>query len=239
MKTQNNNLNRVLIILGIFIILLLSGCVEKSEKPLVEPKPLPTELKYTLTNEPVPCGKTAASSVDAEYTIIAPKLMFKGSESSVTIRTQDESGNPVNKCVKVFMSSENKTELFETQTTENGEVVVSFVVPDDIEQGSHEIVFEDGTKTLEGEVKVRADAAVFIETDKPIYKPGQTIQGRILVVNNNLKPLERNVVVEIRDAKGIKIFRKTSKTNILGVSAFELPLALNFELVEINSRYLV
>ena len=37
------------------------------------------------------------------------------------------------------MASENKTGLFETQTTDKGEVVVSFVVPDEIEQGSHEI----------------------------------------------------------------------------------------------------
>jgi len=239
MKTNNlfNLLNiSIISIILILAVIFISGCIEEQKKPPIEPEPLPTELEYTPTNEPIPCDKT--SSIDAEYTIIAPKLMFRGSESSVTIRTEDSEGKPVNKCVKVFMASENKTGLFETQTTEKGEVVVSFVVPEELKQGNHEIIFEDGTKTLEGAVKVREDAAIFIETDKPIYKPGQTIQGRILVVNNNLHPLERNVVIEIKDAKGIKIFKKTEKTNILGVSAFELPLAteLNFGTWKINAN---
>jgi len=163
MKTKNKNLNgaiNLLTILAIFVIsgiIFLSGCIEEQKKPPIKPEPLPTDLEYTPTNEPIPCDKT--SSVDAEYTIIAPKLMFRGSESSVTIRTEDNEGKPVNKCVKVFMSSENKTKLFETQTTEKGEIVVSFVVPEELEPGNHEIIFEDGTKTLEGEVKVREDAA--------------------------------------------------------------------------------
>ncbi len=226
-----------IIILASFGLVLVSACIE--EKPgvsLVEPEQLPTELKYTPTNKPIPCDKT--SILKAEYTILSPRVMFRGSESSMTLRTVDKEGNPINKCVRVFMSSENRTELFETQTTDAGEVVVSFIVPDGIEQGSHEIIIEGDGKTMEGKVRVREDAAVFIETDKPIYKPGQTIQGRILVVNNNLYPLQRDVVIEIRDAKGIKIFKKSVKTNILGVAAFDLPLAneLNFGTWKITAK---
>jgi len=228
---------KITIILAILWIVLISCCVEeKPEISTIEPKPLPTELKYTLTNEPIPCDKT--SSLESEYTILSPKVMFRGSESSMTIRTVDEEGNPINKCVNVFLSSENKTELFETQTTDAGEIVVSFIVPEEIEQGSHEIIIEGDDKTLEGKVKVREDAAVFIETDKPIYKPGQTIQGRVLVVNNNLYPLQRDTVIEIKDAKGIKIFKETEKTNILGVATFDLPLAteLNFGTWKITAK---
>ncbi|ODS39652.1 MAG: hypothetical protein A7315_10705, partial [Candidatus Altiarchaeales archaeon WOR_SM1_79] len=228
-NTKTKNLLNILVIFGILGIILMSGCIEEEKPPKeIEPEPLPTELKYTPTNKPIPCDKT--STLEAEYTILAPKLMFRGSESSMTIRTSDKEGKPINKCVKVFMSSENKKELFETQTTDDGEIVVSFIVPEELESGSHEITIEGDKKTMEGKVKVVEDAAVFIETDKPIYKPGQTIQGRILVVNNNLQPLIRDVVIEIKDAKGIKIFKKTEKTNILGVAVFDLPLAteLNF-----------
>ena len=234
--TGARNLLTILVISGILGILFLSGCIQVPEKPPTEIKSLPTELKYTPTNKPIPCDKTSA--LEAEYTIIAPKLIFRGSESSMTIRTVDKEGKPINKCVKVYMSSENRTELFETQTTANGEVVVSFITPEEIKQGTHEIIIEDDKKTLEGKINVREDAAVFIETDKPIYKPGQTIQGRILVVNNNLQPLQRDVVIEIKDAKGIKIFKKSERTNILGVASFELPLAteLNFGTWKITAQ---
>jgi CD109 antigen len=71
---------------------------------------------------------------------------------------------------------------------------------------------------------------LFIETDKPIYKPGQTIQGRILVLNNELRPTSSKVDVEITDGKGIKIFREELKANAFGVAPFKLNLAneLNF-----------
>ncbi len=231
MKTE------LIIILSILGTVLISCCIDKpSETTILEPKPLPTQLTHTLTNKPIPCDKTDA--VEAEYLIRSPKIIFRGSESSMTIKAVDNRGNPVNKCVKVSMSSENRVELFETQTTDTGEVVVSFIVPEGIEQGNHEIIIEDNEKTMEGKIKVIEDAAVFIETDKPIYKPGQIIQGRVLVVNNKLYPLQRDIVIEIKDAKGIKIFKKKERTNILGVAVFDLPLAteLNFWTWKITAK---
>ena len=65
---------------------------------------------------------------------------------------------------------------------------------------------------------------IFTETDKPIYKPGQTIHGRMLVLNNNLVPVEQDLTIEITDAKGIKVFKENMMSNEYGVALFDLPL---------------
>ncbi len=253
LKTTNlRNLLNLLAVFGIIALISISGCIENQKNPetpppqeqkslmteLTNPAPLPAELKYTPVNKPIPCDKTKTNTIESDYTILAPKLMFRGSESSITIRTEDKAGNPINKCVKVSMNSENKAELFETQTTDDGEITVSFIVPGELEQGTHEITIKGDNKTMKGIVKINEDAAIFIETDKPIYKPGQTIQSRILVVNNNLLPLERKITIEIKDAKGIKIFKKIVETNILGVVSFDLPLSteLNFGTWKITAQ---
>ncbi|MDK2827028.1 MAG: antigen [Methanolobus sp.] len=71
---------------------------------------------------------------------------------------------------------------------------------------------------------------LFIETDKPIYKPGQTIHGRVVSLNNNLVPVEQDVTVEITDSKGIKVFKEELRSNEYGIISFDLPLASELNL---------
>ena len=60
------------------------------------------------------------------------------------------------------------------------------------------------------EVQVRAAMPVlFLETDKPIYKPGQPVHFRVLRLDHDLRPLPGPVTVEIQDAKDLKVYRRT------------------------------
>ncbi len=66
---------------------------------------------------------------------------------------------------------------------------------------------------------------LFIETDKPIYKPGQELHIRVLLLDVDLKPVSANVNVEVLDAKGNKVFRQETGTDEFGMANLTMPLS--------------
>ncbi|WP_437972064.1 MG2 domain-containing protein [Sorangium sp. So ce260] len=62
---------------------------------------------------------------------------------------------------------------------------------------------------------------LLLTTDKPLYKPGQTIHLRALALERgNNAPLAREAVTfEVEDGKGNKIFKKPVETDAFGVAA--------------------
>ncbi|MBW8039279.1 MAG: alpha-2-macroglobulin [Planctomycetes bacterium] len=122
-------------------------------------------------------------------------------------------------------------QVFEGLTDEHGRLTAQFDAPN-LTPGQYTLEIQvEGIETiLTTQVQLKRMPVLLIETDKPIYKPSQTIQGRLLVLSNELRPTSSKVDVEITDGKGIKIFRKTLKTNAFGVAPFKLDLAneLNF-----------
>lgn len=178
-----------------------------------------------------PCSDQLASSGD-EFLILAPKMLFSGGESSVTMAAFSDS-QPVTRCVEYTLTDEDNNEvaLLAASTSDSGNVVASFEVPD-VEEGSYVLTAKpSGFDTeFKATVEVVNNNPLFIETDKPIYKPGQIIHGRILSLNNNLIPVEEDITVEITDAKGIKVFKEELNSNEYGVASFDLPLASELNL---------
>ncbi len=74
-------------------------------------------------------------------------------------------------------------------------------------------------------VRIERTRVVFLESDKPIYKPGQTIHMRVLTLDPELKPVREDVSIEVLDAKGTKLLRTTKQTNEYGMVELDLPLA--------------
>ena len=66
---------------------------------------------------------------------------------------------------------------------------------------------------------------LFLETDKPIYKPGQDILIRVLQLGPELKPIPGEITVEIQDAKGNKIFREEAMSDDFGMTDFKMPIS--------------
>ncbi|HEX5164960.1 MAG TPA: MG2 domain-containing protein, partial [Thermomicrobiales bacterium] len=75
------------------------------------------------------------------------------------------------------------------------------------------------------DVQIEDGTLVFVETDKPIYKPGQTVHIRVLTLDPALRPVTGDVSVEVLDAQGIKIFRRTVSSDEYGMAALDLPLS--------------
>ena len=189
-------------------VLVVSGCIETGTPP----------------------GRGNDTPVEAaDYLILAPKTLFVGSESSISMSAfAGDEHIPTERNIEYALldSNETKVPLVRASTGESGHSVARFEVPL-IEEGTYSLVAEPvGTdEAYTATVRVLKSNPIFIETDKPIYKPGQTIHGRILLLNNNLLPLADSVELEIADAKGIKVFRETLGTNDFGVATFDLPLS--------------
>ncbi|GCB65592.1 hypothetical protein scyTo_0004816 [Scyliorhinus torazame] len=75
---------------------------------------------------------------------------------------------------------------------------------------------------------------IFIQTDKPIYTPSQTVLYRLLTVNNELKPIRRTIIVDFVNPHDVivrrdEVFAKDN-TGITG-STFKVPEIVNFEVI--------
>ncbi len=205
------------ILLCIAVLAASSGCIETDHKQPDSSAPI----------EIIPCGE-GVTGKDADYLILAPKTLFVGSESSISMSAFGDAHEPVERCVTYTLSdSENaRTPLVRASTGKSGHSVARFETPE-VEEGTYSLIAEPVGTDQEyiATVHISKSNPIFIETDKPIYKPGQTVHGRILLLSNNLKPIEDSVELEIADANGIKVFRETLETNGFGVAAFDLPLS--------------
>jgi uncharacterized protein YfaS (alpha-2-macroglobulin family) len=175
-----------------------------------------------------------------DVVVVAPKTLYAGGRAAVTVTVIDAGQAVVAVPVEVNLKTEDGfAPLFAGHTDETGRVVATFETPD-VAPGGYSLTVraEGAVETLTAAVQVRQMPVVLIETDKPIYKPGQTIHGRILTLTNELRPTSAEVSVQITDGKGVKIFRKDLQANAFGVAPFELDLAseLNYGTWKISAE---
>jgi CD109 antigen len=174
---------------------------------------------------------------------LAPKTLYAGSTGTVSltaVNIADRSPAAVPVTVSLRTNPSSATKLFEGITDGEGRLTGWFDVPG-VEPGTYTLQIQtQGVEDLmTAQVQVQCMPVILIETDKPIYKPGQTMHGRVLILTNNLRPTASSEVsVEITDGKGVKIFRKSLTSNAFGVAPFELDLAneLNFGTWKITAK---
>ena len=212
---NSNKLNPIIIsLLAISLLLLMVF-------------PTITQPISNLITQPARPYDPTAPYTGSDLLILAPRVMFTGGESAITIAATDK-GAPVEQSISFMLvdAAGVATTLTSGSTGPTGHAVATFDVPD-LEQGTYTLVAQPAgsNATFNGSVRIANSSALFLETDKPIYKPGQTIHGRILSLNNNLIPVSGQCTIEISDAKGIKIFKETLDTNEYGVASFDMPLA--------------
>ncbi|MCL7411264.1 MAG: MG2 domain-containing protein [Methanosarcinaceae archaeon] len=218
-----SHLSRLYIPILLVAVIVLSGCIGPDLDTILP--------KGSSTGTVIPCTDGQISA-DDQFLILAPKMLFSGGESSVTMAAFSED-QPARRCIQYTLTDENDNEiqLLTGSTGDSGHTVATFAVPD-VEEGRYVLKAQPvGSDTeFKTVVDVVKGNPIFIETDKPIYKPGQIIHGRMLIVNNNLVPVEQDLTIEITDAKGIKVFKENMISNEYGVASFDLPLATELNL---------
>jgi len=169
----------------------------------------------------VPGCSNVAGAVES-YVAVVPKVLHAGGQEAVSLALFNGERLTSGR-VEVALLKDGERVL-RVAGDINGKGTIQFEVPD-VEEGEYEIRvkgegFEDKAK-----VRIEKNFLVFLETDKPIYKPGQTIHMRALTLNPELRPISESVTVDVLDAKGIKIFRSEVNTDEYGMATLDLPIS--------------
>ena len=156
------------------------------------------------------------------YLAVAPSVLRSNAVESVSVSLFSR-GRPASGNVMVALLS-NGVPVSNASGFIEGQGNLEVQVPA-LEDGVYELAVEGPGFSASQELLVESRTVLFLETDKPVYKPGQTVNIRVLTLDPELKPVVGHVVVEAQDAKGIKIFRKTTTSDDYGMTTLELPLS--------------
>lgn len=166
-----------------------------------------------------------ACTPDAEadnYVAIVPKVLHAGSQAAISL-TLFAGAEPASGRVEVTLLKDGES-LVQASERIKGKGRVEFEVPN-VAEGEYVIRVKGETFDDRAKIRIEKTTLIFVETDKPIYKPGQTIKVRVMTLDPDLKPGAEAVTVSILDAKGIKIFRTVVDTDEFGMATMELPIS--------------
>jgi hypothetical protein len=120
--------------------------------------------------------------------------------------------------------------LATTKTGPDGVARVDFQVPE-VPAGAYtlRVVTKSGLgeETLQRDVNIKTGAKVLLVTDKPLYQPGQVMHLRAMALRPfDLKPVDgQDLLFEVEDSKGNKVFKRSLKTSPYGVASIDFQLA--------------
>ena len=150
------------------------------------------------------------------------------------VLTDHRTGEPIeNARIVVRISpadAEDYTTLYRGLTDSRGTVEATFDIPD-LEPGDYDLKIRGRTAAGADETVQRIRIArryqILLTTDKPIYQPSQTIHIRALALRRpSLAAVaDAEATLEVKDAKGNKVFKKRLQTNEFGIVATDFILA--------------
>jgi CD109 antigen len=176
-------------------------------------------LSFVLGMLPA-CSRPVQAS--DSYVAVIPKVLHSGRTEAISLSLF--AGDKLTKDrVEVILLKDGE-KVTSARETIDGKGTVTLDIPD-VADGKYEIQVKGGAFSDKAEIDVEKSFLVFVETDKPIYKPGQTIHMRVLTLDPELKPVTEPVMVDILDAKGIKIFHSVVDTDDYGMAGVDLPLS--------------
>ena len=155
----------------------------------------------------------------------APQQMDAGAASALRVWVRDLSSGELLSDAEVTIG--DTTEL----TDATGQAEFDVVAPEDEATVQLDIVASyDGTvATAARSISIVAAGApkLYLSTDKPLYRPGQTIHIRALALAaRDLAPLEDTpITLEVLDGKGNKVFKEETSTDEFGIASLTALLA--------------
>src|SRR5262249_12427307 len=84
-----------------------------------------------------------------------------------------------------------------------------------------------GRAKLAKQVRITSEVKILLVSYRPIYQPGHVIHLRALALRPfDLKPVEKApLLLEVEDAKGNKVFKKSLTTSEYGIASVDFQLA--------------
>ncbi len=191
-------------------VLVIGACSrsDKSENPTPGPNMTPTPV----VNLPSPDS----------YLAVVPSVLRSGQTENISL-SLFRGDAPAAGDVRLSLMKDNRS-LAQSSKMVRGSDTISLSVPR-LASGEYQVEIRGPNFSDSASLRVEEGTLVFLETDKPIYKPGQTIHIRVLTLDTMLKPWPVDVTIEVQDAKGIKVFKQDVSTDDYGMVSLDLPLS--------------
>ena len=168
------------------------------------------------------CLPFRSSEAADGYKAIIPSVLQVGLPQAISVALFRDN-QPVSGQVELTLSKDGQ-KVFGITDKVFGNDKIQFTMPY-LPEGNYEISLIGDNFSDKTVVRIENKYLVFLETDKPIYKPGQDILMRVFTLNSDLLPVSVDITVEVIDAKGIKIFRSIVTTDDYGMAGLELPVS--------------
>ncbi|MBM4355394.1 MAG: hypothetical protein FJ109_16680, partial [Deltaproteobacteria bacterium] len=184
------------------------------------------------TNSGVITGKRSLFMLidKADLVVMVPDKLLKGQTTKLRAFLHDPRNGKAlaGKKIELTATLAGKDYRLEGTTDDYGLVVLDLPAE---EEGTLEVkaqVMGDGAQgSISTQVTVVRESKLLLTSDKPIYQPGQTMHLRALALNRFDKaPLaDQDILFEVMDSKGNKVFKRLDKTNEFGIGWAQFELA--------------
>ncbi|XP_022095185.1 alpha-2-macroglobulin-like isoform X2 [Acanthaster planci] len=168
------------------------------------------------------------------YLVISPKVLFAGQEESICITIQDAE-EPVE--VMLSFMENNVTEISRAPPFNvEFETTCSRVEVPTLDESPKRVTLKVQMKRLsasEAELAaekkvaiVKKESETYVQTDKPIYKPGQPVMFRVLTLDSDLKP-DKTATSDIwvETPSGIRVVQWLNQSSPDGLIDLEIPMS--------------
>ncbi|XP_074008218.1 LOW QUALITY PROTEIN: ovostatin-like [Numenius arquata] len=172
---------------------------------------------------------TAAKEPEPQYVLMVPAVLQTDSPGQVCLQFLN-----LNETIYVRVILEygavNTTIFEKTMSASNGLQCFNFTIPPVNSAPLAFISFsaKGTTVSLEERRSVmiwNTESIVFVQTDKPIYKPGQSVMFRVVALDFNFKPVQEVYpLIAIQDPRGNRIFQWQNVTSEMNIIQIEFPL---------------
>src|SRR5262245_41662584 len=152
----------------------------------------PVRRSLLVTLSSILLALPAAAGDGTQALLVGPRKIFPGSEASVTVHAYDGAdGQPRSVYFEIRLAPAEGTAvvLGSGKTDSGGWANLLLAVPRDQSAGLHRLTAQVAgvDEPIAIPVEVVESPVLLLETDKPIYKPGQVIGGRVLLLNSALR----------------------------------------------------
>ncbi|KFV53492.1 Alpha-2-macroglobulin-like 1, partial [Gavia stellata] len=167
------------------------------------------------------------------YAVALPSQLYHPFSETVCLQLSRKQAVPIHVTVTLQSRAGNETLITQSVSQLTFFHCTSFQVPPPVgnpdEVAFIVITVLEANSEFQKKQKVlikHADKKTFIQTDKPVYKPGQIVKLRIVTLDQNfIASNETHRLVELKDPKGNRIAQWLNVTPVGGIVDLSFPLA--------------